>query len=388
MIAEQVERRTETEGTRRRWGAPRVAGLAALAVAGLLAAVTRLSISGHWYGVYVLRAKEGFGLEVKDDLFLGDGSRLLGSLSLTPVRALFESAKRPASAHPRLELEWDAAAGSGLVRNHLADGTAVVTLFARYQDSEGLVPHGLFLGGALPDVAADAAQQNESGMTYRDARGWNHVWCNVNEGMFLGGRITYPGHWRFLGSRVLIREADRVVLESSHEIAEGSTLLRMDRYAYFRAGSPWFKLGIRVVNVGDAPAGYTYVYGDEPWVGEFGSSAGNLGWLAGGLVDREGPVDTRENWFAGMVDQETGVANFIAWLGDDRPDLAYFANQPGRLDRSGPPLTSNEVFVGVEWRDRVLAPGESRSMLLAVGMAERAGDGRGPAMPAAIAPAP
>jgi hypothetical protein len=387
MIAEDAQGRAEQ--TPRRWTATRIAALAALGAAGLLAAVTRLSISGHGYGVYVLHAQDGVGLELKDDLFLGDGSRLLAGFPLTRLRAALAGGDAAAPGQPWLDLEWDAAVGSGFVRNHLADGTELVTLFSRYQDSEGRVPHGLFVGGALPDVAADLEHQNESGMTYRDARGWSHVWCNVNEGIAVeGGEITYPGRWRFLGSRVLIRERDRVVLESSHEISERGRLFRMDRFAYFHAGLPFFKLGIRLVNVGELPGRYDYIYGDEPWVGEFGSAAGNVGWLGSGIVPREGFVDAKANWYAGILDEKSNVADFIAWLGDDRPDAAYFSNAAGIVDPSGPPLASNEIFIGVEWRNRSLAPGEARSMLLAIGMADRAADGVTPVVPQGLAPAP
>ncbi|BDG04819.1 hypothetical protein [Anaeromyxobacter oryzae] len=359
----------------------RIAAIVALALAGVFAAMTRLSIAGHWYGLYLLRGKEGPTFEIKDDLLLGDGSRLVAGVPLSPLRRLF-TARAAGPEAPRLELQWDEREGSGIIRNHLADGTELVTLFSRFQDSEGATPHGLFVGGALPDIAADPGAQNESGMTHHDARGWTHIWCNVNEAIWLLPDETpiYPSYWRFLGSRVLVRDGQRVVLESSHELERRGARLRMDRFAYFRAGRPFFKLGIRVVNLGDLPATYTYAYGDEPWVGEFGSAEGNLGWVAGGIVTEESQVDARVNRWAGIVDSKTGAADFIAWVGDDQPDLVFFANQPG-LQRPGVPLASNEVFIGLEWHGRALAPGEERAMLLSIGMADRDPRTGRPALP-------
>jgi hypothetical protein len=330
-------------------------------------------VSGNWQGIFLLVAKEGVRLELKDDLFLGDGSRLLGGISFSRVRRAFFGAAPVVSSVPWLELDWDYAAGRGIVRNHFADGTELVTLFSRYEDSQGNQPHGLFVGGALPDVSADARNQDESGMSYHDSRGWHHVWCNVNEGIRddARGEMSFPGQWKFLGARVLIHDRDRVVIESSHELPFSTGPVRMDRFAYFRAGKPWFKLGIRLVNAGDAPARYSYTYGDEPWVGHFGSSAGNVGWVRDAIVRTEGPLAPGGHRWAGMLDEPTGIADFVSWIGEDLPDVVYFANQPGlNLARTGAPLHSNEVFIGLEWLGRRLAPGDSSSMLLSLGLAQ------------------
>lgn len=344
--------------------------VAGIAIAGLFAAATRISISGHWQGLFLLQGKDGVRLELKDDLFLGDGRRLLWGVSFGRMRRLVAGtgAER---AGPALEWEWDEAEGNGIVRNHLGDGTELVTLFGRYEDSEGRTPRGLFVGGALPDIAAGTFM-NESGMAHRDARGWHHVWCNVNEGVYDSARraISYPSAWRFLGSRVLVPDAARLVLESTHEVEVSGTILRMERFAYFRAGQSWFKLGIHLVNAGDASARFAYVYGDEPWVGDFGSAAGNVGWTASGLVKAEGPVDVEVGRFVGVYDVDSQTANFLAWLGEAKPDAVYFSNHPGAPVTRGAPLASNEIFVGAEWRVAQLPPGGSWSVLLAIGLAE------------------
>jgi len=359
-------------GSRRRGLRPAlVAAAVGMAAVGLLFAATSVSIAGHWQGLFLLRGKSGARLELKDDLFLGDGPRLLLGVSFARVRGLLSERGGDRRKLPRLDLEWDENGGNGIVRNHLADGTDLVTLFGRYEDSEGGTPSGLFVGGALPDIAADSVMQNQSGMAYRDARGWHHVWCNVNEAIFdiSGRKPSYPSAWRFLGSRVLVRDDARLVLESSHEIAFAGTTLRMERHAYFRAGQPWLKLGINIVNAGEAPARLVYAYGDEPWVGEFGSSAGNIGWTAGGLVRLEGRVDPHAGRFAGIFDVDSQTASFMAWLGDAVPDAVYFSNRPGAPITGNAPLASNEVFLGAEW-GASLGPGEARSILIALGLAE------------------
>jgi len=69
---------------------------------------------------------------------------------------------------------------------------------------------------------------------------------------------------------------------------------------------------------------FIYVYGDEPWLGNYGSSAGDVGWVADGLVLHEGAIDVNKYNFLGFYDYGndvivelhnfTGMANFIEWL--------------------------------------------------------------------------
>src|SRR5512139_440685 len=100
---------------------PLVAGVAAVALAGLFAAMTDVSIAGHWHGLFLLRGKGPATLELKDDLFLGDGSRLVAGVSFGRVQRLLSGQASSTEGAPRLELEWDERQGNGLVRNRLAD---------------------------------------------------------------------------------------------------------------------------------------------------------------------------------------------------------------------------------------------------------------------------
>ncbi len=349
----------------------RIAGVAALAAAGILAGTIRCDIKGHAQGLFLLRPAQGSRLEITDDLFLGEGSRLLVGVSFSPVRNLLRRGAPLAPGEASLELDWDEVAGNGLVRNKLEDGRQVVTVFSRYDDSFGAVPHGLFVGGSLAEVAADESRENESGMAILDQHGWRHVWCNVNEVIDDPRKgPQYPSAWKFLGSRVLVRDAKRVVLESSHELEIGGEPVRVDRFAYFRAGDPWFKLGIHVVNAGGAPVRFTYGYGDEPWVGNYGSGETNVGWVEEGIIRTVRMVDPKAHRWAGILDEREKIANFVSWGGEQTPSLIYFANHSGLGGETiGAPLASNEVFIGLEW-DRTLRPGEDVSILLSLGVAD------------------
>jgi hypothetical protein len=370
------------------------AALMALAAAGLLLATTRIEIEGRWRGLFLLKARDGRMLELQDDLYLGDGSRLVAGVSFSALRRwLGAGPAAPAPGAAALELDWDERTGRGLVRNRLGDGSELVTLFGRFEDDHGNHPRGLFVGGAVPDVASDLRNQDQSGMALREGGQWFHVWCNTNEALVdMDGpayRTLYPGDLRFLGSRVLVNDPQRVVLESNHEVTLLRGRVRMDRFAYFAAGEPFFKLGIRITALGPQQVTYAYLYGDEPWVGHFGTATGNYGWVDGEVVPFEGKFDTVKNRWAGIVDLKTGLANYLEWLGDDLPDDGYFANQAGHHAATSKhvPLDSNEVFIGLQWVGRRLAPGEGRGIRLVIGLA-----GRDPATgkpirpPAAAAP--
>ncbi len=358
------------------------------ATVGLLAAVaaflatTRVTITGQWMGLFLLESPSGRPFELKDDLRLGDASRLLHGVSFAWLR----DAGPSRGALPRLELSWDEERGSGTVASLLADGVRVETYFSRYVQDDGNAPAGLFVGGARADVAA-GAEQSESGMALRDRAGWHHVWCNVNEALRVGadGRLVYPGDWTFRGSRVLLRGAERVVLQSEHEVEVAHARLRMERFAYFSAGRTFFRLGVNVINLGEVPVALSYAYGDEPWVGVFGSSDGNIGWDEEGLVPVVTAISPRANRWGGILDTKSGLANFLSWEGS-APDVAYFANRAGapRPAEYGTVLSGNAVFVGLEWRDRVLQPGETLPIRLTIGVAGRGPDGNPAAPPGAV----
>jgi hypothetical protein len=353
----------------------RWAGFAALGAAAFLLTLTRIDITGEGYGLYLVREAGAVQLRLNDDLLLGQGERAVGGISFSRAREIAHADDRMSRRGPYLESEWNEALGRGVVRNHLVDGTVLVTLLSRYENGggDGGVRHGVFVGGSLPDVAMDVAAQNQSGMAFRDQAGkWRHLWCNANEAVWDvdRGREIDTWEYAFLESHVAVRDTQRVVIKSSHEIAVAGVPVRMDRVAFFTAGEPYFDLAVTLENVGSRPVRYLFLYGDEPWVGSFGTSTGNLGWTEEGVFADESSIDARRLRGAGIVDSGSGTANFLAWFPENVPDVVYVSNEMGRLN-PGVPLASNEIFIGLEWRDRVLAPGELHRFRVAIGMADR-----------------
>jgi len=370
---------------------PRSTRVYAVIVVVLLIAIaitTRFNIKGRFEGLFLLKGVQGRLIEVKDDLYLGDGTRLIYGFDFNSIHKLFNRPKTHKPDEAYLEYKWDESDGSGYIKNIMPDGRELDTCFSRFDAEDSENTHGLFVGGGLPDeVHGDNLQAiDETGMAYYDGRRWYHIWCNANEGLASGDPlkddIYGPSNWKFMGSRVLHQSSWSLALTSSHEAVVDGAPLRIDRYAYFTAGETYFLLSIWIKNIGTTPASYCYVYGDEPWLGDFGSSKGNVGWVSDRLVSYEEFIDPDKYSFAGYFDfgnsavspdhNFTMAADFLEWLGDTKPDLVYFSNGPTDYppkDGTKVPLASNSRFLGLQWGPRVLKPGESDNLRLAVGMA-------------------
>lgn len=344
----------------------------------------RLDIRGHLEGIFLLKGHHDWRWELKDYLYVGDGERLLFAWDWNDPRYRLFRYRNPEIAAPHLYMEWDSTDGSGFIRNFLADGTYIFTSFGRFADDGGNYVHGLFIGGTLPAniIDNDNAAMNKSGMAYRDGNRWYHLWCNVNEALISPYSRTSvtPSAWRFLGSRVINGGSRAIVLASSHQADIDAVPLRIDRITYFQAGKPYLLLTVRITNIGAAQANFYYVYGDEPWTGNYGSSRGNVGWVKDGLIQYEGVIDSRKYSWAGMFDYGnaaigeghdfTGTATFIQWFGKETPEV-YFANDDSGVSDSGhsTPLQSDTRFIGLQWGPRQLSPGESVTYTMAIGMA-------------------
>jgi hypothetical protein len=352
-----------------------------LAVAGGLLASTRLSITGRFRGLYLRHAAAGRPLILQDDLRLGEEERLLVGLDFGRLGRWLRG---PPPGGPGLEVEFDEVDGSGMVTVALPGGRTLETAFGRFLHDDDREVHGLFVGGGRAEILHQRAL-DESGVSLHDAAGWHHVWCTVNEAVWVAAerRLLDPPDWQLVAARLVQATPAQAVLESEHRVATAQARLAMHRRATFRAGQPFFALDVRITNVGAAPVELTYGYGDEPWVGRFGSAEGNVGWVREGVVPVAARLDPlREGW-GGIVDTRTGLANLLAWAATP-PDLAYFNNHggPPTAAEAGRPLASNEITVGLEWQRRRLPPGGALAVRLLVGLADR-GPGGGPALPPA-----
>jgi hypothetical protein len=369
---------------------PRLIIVGILVVLAIVLSVTRFDFSGEFSGIYLLSGLNGSLLEIKDDIFLGEYERVIAKIEFVGLYRLFHR-EEGGGTGPYLSYKWNSTRGHGFVKSMFPDGTSVLTCFGRYLDSDNKASHGLFVGGGLPYsyYKDSTVTMNETGMAFNNGHDWFHLWCNVNEAISPASapeKLIYPSAWKFLGSRILFANRRKLVLQSSHEITLDGVPLHIDRYAIFHAGDRHFVLAINITNRGEKPAEYYYVYGDEPWVGDYGTSTGNVGWTRDKLYLYESAIDPSRESYAGMFDfgnrivpgensrEFSGLANFIEWLGTPRPDVVYFSNKEGSFanEEEKVPLYSrtNRVMF-LQWGPRVIQPGQSELLTMAVGMADR-----------------
>jgi hypothetical protein len=157
----------------------------------------------------------------------------------------------------------------------------------------------------------------------------------------------------------------------------------VERFLFYQTGNEYVTLVTNFTNVGSTATFFAYLYGDEPWTGDYGSSAGNVGWLKDRIVLTEMEIDTTKYSYAGMFDYGnplagehheyyTGKANFIEWLPESRPDTAYFSNQFAWVapEKSKVPLSSKDSrIIALKWGPHNLAPGNTFTFTISVGMA-------------------
>ncbi|GAB7027146.1 hypothetical protein JCM15764A_23940 [Geotalea toluenoxydans] len=349
-------------------------------------AAGHFDFSDDLHGLYLLRCDRGRLFDLKGDLLLGEENRLLAKFELDPIMDLFRYEHSHKPNHSHLSYSWNERNGSGYIFNYREDGTQLLTCFSRFRDSQGEIPKGLFLGGGLPYSKHDNAQltMSATGMAHFDGKQWHHLWCNANETIASSAEEKHdPSTWQFLNSKVLFSDSKKLIIRSSHQFPFGTTTLRIDRYAIFRAGENYFILMMKISNIGNDPAYYYYVYGDEPWVGQFGSSGGNVGWARGRLFNFEGALDPQQYSYAGMYDignpvilgeqnRFSGLANFIEWIGDNKPNLVYFSNKEGQFaeEKERVPLYSKDNrVIFLQWGPRPIMPQGRDYIILAIGMA-------------------
>jgi hypothetical protein len=350
----------------------------------LIIMTVNFHITGSHEGIFLLKGQRGALFEVKDDIYLGEAYRYIMGIEFDKARELyFRLFTYNGAREPYLYYKWDEKNGEGFVRNHLLGGKQILVNFSRFVDEFGKDASGLFVGGGLPENVKDddKVKMNATGMAYYDGTRWFHIWCNANEALFNRNlEPRYPSSWKYLGSRMIRHTEKELILESSHEVMLDNVPLLITRHVSFRAGAPYFILAVVMRNAGSAPVSYYYIYGDDPWLGNYGSSGGNVGWSGNGFYDYVGRIDTDKFNYAGYFDYGNGaigerhnytrLANFIEWFGDATP-FVYFSNGPydiPPLDNEKIPLSSNARYIAIDW-EQTLLPGQSTSYTMAIGMA-------------------
>ena len=357
-----------------------------IAISALIALKVKFDYHHDHEGIFIFKGQNGAWLKIGDDLFPEESQLLLWGRSLNRLKSVDSNGACGPSNKPCTNYEWNTTSGRGFIKTTYPDGRKLVFNLGRFLDSDKLPVSGLFMGGGLPPGDPDFKlfDKNETGMAYYDGSRYYHIWCNVNEGLIDAANIAiYPSRWEFISSKVLESSSNDVTIVSKHRVLINNVPVTIERFLFYQNGDTFVTLVTNIKNIGSSPTLFSYLYGDEPWVGDYGSSAGNVGWLDGRVVLTEMEIDARRYTYAGMFDYGnplagenhefyTGKANFIEWRPESRPDLAYFSNGFGKIAPAEQkvPLSSpdNRVIV-LQWGARTLNPGQTFSFTINVGMA-------------------
>lgn len=355
----------------------------------LLGSKITFNFTPEYEGFFILKGEKGCLLEISDDLVPEDTQRLIWAMPRYPFKSIVTSAKCDIPSHPCIDFKWNKKYGRGFVRNSWPDGTKLIINLGRFKGSNGKYPAGLFIGGGLPPSDPDYQFMNNeaTGMTFFDGRRWYHVWCNANEGLVSPvdlSVISYPSDWALKDSRVLENDSRHLTIQTEHHTLFTGVPLGIRRTLFYTAGTRYAILSTELTNQGSLPLPFMYMYGDEPWVGDYGSSAGDVGWFEDKLILTEQYIDTQLYTYIGIFDYGndlagenhvfTGIANFIEWNIQKRPTYSYISNSGEGIISPGPSTPLNSPanrFVGLLYGPYMLMPGESYNFTIAVGMAEK-----------------
>jgi hypothetical protein len=320
---------------------------------------------------------------------------LAAVLLALPACGRFGPAPSPAAPPSPFTIDWDPATGKGAVVQAMPGGDRLrICLQCRYAGYAG----GLWIGsqngpgfrwqpqvgdaGGLPDVGLFCAQDEsivdlDDGTEY--APGWSENVGRGDDGVklaYVEGAILDAG-----------TGPDGVVLRSVNR-AGG---LDVTKYLSWPRGAAYVVIASRIRNTGDRPRRLALWTGDDPWVGRYSTSEGDIGWTADGLVLTEARIPGAAFKYGGVADlgnpllgdrsdSFSGVANLI--IPDPSlppPDVVYFANGFAHSDADIDPLRALEPWtptaINLGWTAIDLAPGRTATFRYALGRADIAADG-------------
>jgi len=291
---------------------------------------------------------------------------------------------------------WDHVTGRGEVRHLFANGDELRTCFqCGYPGYTG----GLVIGG-----------YNSSGLSFvprAPVRGFRsiNVFCAIDESIWdLDERREYTYGWsqnygrgddgarlEYQGGEVLESGPERVVLRSENT----GGCYRVTKVASTRRDARWWIVATRVENRCEHPVRFDFFTGDDPWLGTYRSSDGDIGWTPLVTLTREAAIipftsggiyDLGNEALGQEAAPFSNQANFFEIdPGTALPDHAFLANRFAHAHEEIDPahvLTNDQMIaLNLGWTRNELAPGASLTVAHALGLAITGAPGQTPQAP-------
>jgi hypothetical protein len=271
-----------------------------------------------------------------------------------------------------IDLKWDPTTGRGTISLI----TATHQMELRFQDrfdgySGGLYPGSmnrpavtLFRPGLDVAPVAIWCAQDESIWDHRlqveFAPGWSENFGHGPDGRKL----------QYREGRIIKRSPQSVLLSSQNSAMPYEVTKWVSVHL---EGTMVVRTQIR--NISDQDVTFDLWSGDDPWVGDYGTSRGDVGWHNGQWVKIEHKVDLSASRCLGIADLQNSrwkTANYLCLYSESPlPTTVYFANSFAHEDGDvspGKPLNSATMTAfNLGWRNILLQPGETFEISYAIG---------------------
>ncbi len=229
--------------------------------------------------------------------------------------------------------------------------------------------------------------QDESIWDRDESREYSYGWSeNFGTGPD-GERLSY------VSGNILESGPDRLVLTSRNR----GGCYQVDKRLLWPGGAKYVAVWTLIRNLCDRPVHFDFWTGDDPWIGRYHSSEGDVGYTQNALVRVETRVPSSEFAWGGVYDLGnseakekeggySGIANFILLRPErPKPDRIYFANRFAHSDaelQPGKPLDNKSMLaLNLGWTDVVLKWGQEVSYAYVLGIAQSSGEPQPPRLP-------
>jgi len=185
----------------------------------------------------------------------------------------------------------------------------------------------------------------------------------------------------YVSGEVLESTRERVALWSVNR----GGCYEFEKLAVAQAGERFWVIGTRITNRCSDPVSFDFFSGDDPWLGTYRSSDGDVGWTPAGLVRTETSFELGDFTAGGLFDlgnQALGQAegsfsnqaNFLALdPGLPLPDQAHIANRfahhRSEVEPKRPLDNQTLTALNLGWTEQTLQPEASFEVAYAVGLA-------------------